>query len=75
MQAKPNTVARPTTTRQSHRWYKTPTQGRRTTRPADFMRSDFPRHRRRVLHRVVLFLVLLMGLEVLADAALRLGLV
>ncbi|MBC6404696.1 MAG: hypothetical protein GDA41_03035 [Rhodospirillales bacterium] len=44
-------------------------------RSANFMRSDFPRHSRRVVHRMVLFLVLLMGLEALADAALRLDLI
>ncbi|GAB5467037.1 MAG: hypothetical protein Kilf2KO_00670 [Rhodospirillales bacterium] len=43
-------------------------------RTADFMQSEFPPRRRRLMHRVVGFFVLLVFLEAIGLAALRLGL-
>ncbi len=40
----------------------------------DYMREEFPVRRQLLLHRIVVFFVLLMGLETCGVAALRLGL-
>ncbi len=44
-------------------------------RSSDYMRDSFRPDQRRLMHRIVLFLVLLMGLEACGVAAVRLGLV
>ncbi len=44
-------------------------------RSSDYMRESFRPVQRRLMHRIVLFLVLLMGLEACGSAAVRLGLI
>ncbi len=41
----------------------------------DYMKTAFPPRQRRLMHAVVIFLILLMGLEAVGVAAVRLGLI